>query len=601
MKILMKKNRIFLLFLVLLPVFVISYGCVEAVSNPPGETEVLNIAYPITGDTVYVGKNDVLLETHNASIGLYEIFVEGHSVGTFVSDSSLYFTVTEDAIGSTIEYYINGYKDGGGISQSKVQKVYVTGVPRAPSDLILSTFNEHEVLLRWKDNSNNENMYELWRSVGDNESYGGEPYKVFNENTTNYRDIGLDSYTAYYYKVRAKNQYGYSKFSNEVSSNGESGRDAPTDLRAEALGATVVRLTWKDNSVSENAFLVKRTTIDNNGDYTNWVDAATVPPNTIEYFDEGLQPNTVYAYQVFAVLPSSMPSSNITTVRTSSSSIQPPTNLLAQFDMDARKVKLTWNDNSNMEFGTQIQRKIYGSENLFESIASTGPDETVFYDSNYTPGFTYVYRVRYLSGNGSYSMFSNEDTAYVPILPPKNPSNLTISELSPGTAFLLSWNDNSTDEDGFEIWQATATHDFTLFKTLSANTTNYTVAGLNRDTVYYFKVRAFKNTLYSGFTNEARTPLIAPTNLQAVADPTPRVILTWLDNSHNEGWFEIERRFTGGGQFERVGVVAPNVTTFNDEGVYRGTTYDYRVRAASEESVSDWTDIITVQIPSKKK
>jgi hypothetical protein len=196
-------------------------------------------------------------------------------------------------------------------------------------------------------------------------------------------------------------------------------------------------------------------------------------------------------------------------------------------------------------------------------------------------------------------MYSNTDTAYVPTLPPKEPSDLTIAELSPGTAYLLSWKDNSFDEDGFEIWRATATQEYSLFKTVSANTTDYTVVGLNRDTVYYFKVLAYRNTLKSGFSNEVRTLLIAPTNLTAVADPTPRVILTWLDNSHNEGWFEIQRRYTGGGEFQRVGVTAPDVTTFTDESVYRGTTYDYRIRAASEESVSAWTEIVTVQIPSK--
>lgn len=574
------------------------FGCVDAVSNPPGEVGTLQISYPVTGDTVYVGTNEIILSQPDAAIGTYDVFVDGNLAGSFPKDSTLYFVVTDDAIGSTVEYYVNGYLDGGGIAQSGTQKVYVTGTPRPPSDLILSTFNENEVLLRWHDNADNEDSYELWRSVGSSTEFS--LYKTFAANTTNYRDIGLDPYIAYYYKVKAHNQYGYSAFSNIVSSNGESGRDAPTELRAEALGATVVRLTWKDNSLIENAFLIKRALIDVNGDYGDWVEVATVPPNTIEYFDEGLQPNTAYAYQVFALLPNNEPGSNITTVVTGSVSIPGPTNLIAYFDMDSRKIKLTWSDNTNLEYGTEIERKIYGNDDyVFEHIATTDPDETVYYDSNFASGITYVYRVRYLTGDGTYTMYSNEDTAYVPTLPPKEPSNMQIEELSPGTAFLLTWEDNSYDEDGFEIWRATATEDYKLYKTVPADVTQDVAVGLNRDTVYYFKTLAFRDGLKSGFSNEVRTLLVAPTNFSAVVDATPRVILSWQDNSNNEGWFEIERRYTGGGTFERVGVVAPDNTTFVDEDIYRGTTYDYRVRAASEESVSNWTDVITVQIPSK--
>ncbi len=591
-----KTLKIFLSLLFLLSAV---YGCVEAVSNPPAEAGELKISYPVTGDTVYVGRNEIHLLNPDPKLGAFDVFVNGELVGSFHKDDTLYFTVTNEAVNSYVEYKVNGYLDGGGVQESALQKVFVSGAPNAPSDLILSTFNENEVLLRWHDNSDNETRFELFRSIGDNEHYGSQPYKVFVANTTNYRDIGLDAYTAYYYKVRAYNEYGYSKFSNEVSSNGESGRDAPTDLRAEALGATVVRLTWHDNSLTENAFLIKRAIIGSNGDYGDWYDIATVPPNITEYFDEGLQPSTAYAYQVFALLPSSEPGSNITTVVTGSANIPRPTNLIAEFDMDVRKVKLTWSDNTNLEYGTEIERKLDGGDYTFEKIGVTGADETVFYDSNYATNVTYVYRVRYITGDGGFSMYSNTDTAYVPTLPPKEPSDLTIAELSPGTAYLLSWKDNSFDEDGFEIWRATATQEYSLFKTVSANTTDYTVVGLNRDTVYYFKVLAYRNTLKSGFSNEVRTLLIAPTNLTAVADPTPRVILTWLDNSHNEGWFEIQRRYTGGGEFQRVGVTAPDVTTFTDESVYRGTTYDYRIRAASEESVSAWTEIVTVQIPSK--
>ncbi len=591
------KISLFVFALISLSYF---YGCVDAESTPPGEVKQINISYPVTGDTVYTGKNEIVLTTPDPGIGQYEIFVEGQSVGLFPKDSTLYFTVSEYAIGSKIEYYINGYYDNGGLAQSSTQNVYVTGSPRPPTNLALSTFNESEILLYWNDNADNETSYEVWRSVGNNNSYGGEPYRTLLQNANNFRDVGLDQYIAYYYKVCAVNSYGRSNFSNEVSSNGESGRDAPTNLKAEALGNSAVRLTWQDNSLVENGFLVKMTLIDVNGNYGNWEDVGVYPPNTEEALIDGLLPSTAYAFQVFALLQNNQPGSNIATVVTGTTYIPAPSNLIADFDMDERAVKLTWNDNTTLEYGTEIQRKIYGSDDSFESLTTTEPDQTLYYDRNYLPGLTYVYRVRYITASGTYSMFSNEDTAYVPLLPPKPPTNLDIEELNPGTAFLLTWEDNSQDETHFEIWRATKTADYALYRSLDANTTNYTVTGLNRDTVYYFKVRAVNNTLASSFSNEVKTLLVAPTNFTATVTSTPTVVLAWTDNSSNEGWFEIYRRYTGGGEFERIGVVAPNVTSYTDDEVNRGTAYDYKIRAASEESVSNYTDILTVQIPSKK-
>ncbi len=591
------KISLLAFFLISLSYF---YGCVDAESSPPGEMKKINISYPVSGDTVYTGKNVIILNSPDPGIGQYEIFVQGQAVGLFPKDSTLYFTVTHYAIGSEIEYYINGYYDNGGLAQSDKQKVYVTGIPRAPSNLSLSTFNEHEILLLWNDNSDIETSYEVWRSVGNNNNYGGAPYRTLPQNSNNFRDVGLDQYTAYYYKVCAVNGYGRSKFSNEVSSNGESGRDAPTNLKAEALGNSAVLLSWKDNSLIENGFLVKMTLIDANGNYVEWENAGIYPPNTEEALIDGLLPSTAYGFQVFALLPNNQPGSNIATVVTGTSFIPAPSNLVANFDMDERAVKLTWNDNTTLEYGTEIQRKIYGSSDAFESLTTTQPDQTLYYDRNYLPALTYVYRVRYVTASGTYSMFSNEDTAYVPLLPPKPPTDLQIEELNPGTAYLLSWEDNSQDETIFEVWRATKTTEYALYRSVEANITDLTVTGLNRDTVYYFKVRAVNNTLASSFSNEVRTLLVAPTNFTATVTPTPTVVLTWTDNSSNEEWFEIYRRYTGGGDFERIGVVAFNVTSYTDNTVNRGTAYDYKIRAASEESVSNFTDILTVQVPSKK-
>ncbi len=596
--------------LLLLTTFVVSLfylqACVEASSTPPvsAEKPSVKIYYPATGDTVFIGRNIVQFKADDAigGPGLDHLEVFVNSVSTehvFLPTDTVYFDVSEEGAGSMIQFYMIAYSKSGAYQSSGVQKnIFVSNAPQAPSKLSLSTFGSNSVLLLWQDNATNESRYELWRSVGNSTSYGTSPYRILDKDQTSYSDFGLNEFVTYYYKVRAYNSYGPSGFSNEVNTNGPTGRDAPTNLHAEALGASVVHLTWVDNSTKENGFLVERKNLSAGED---WVQVTVLPPNSIEYINEGLEKNTTYQYRVAAILPSSFAYSNETTVTTASRDITPPSNLVATFDMSARKVYLQWSDNSTLEYGSEVERKITGSPDPFAKIGDTQPDVTTYWDSTYTPGRTYSYRVRYKTGDGTYTTYSNEDTAYVPILPPKPPKSLTITTLNPGTAFVLNWIDDSWDENGFEVWRKNGEGgNYFLDKTLSSNTETYTVFGLSRDSSYFFKVRAFKNNLYSEFSNEVVTPLIAPTNLNGVADNTPRVILNWVDNSDNEDYFQIQRRYAGGGTFEDVGIAPPNDTQFVDNDVFRGTAYNYRMRAVNSVSNSEWSDVITVVVPSKK-
>ena len=77
------------------------------------------------------------------------------------------------------------------------------------------------------------------------------------------------------------------------------------------------------------------------------------------------------------------------------------------------------------------------------------------------------------------------------------------------------------------------------------------------------------------------------------------VDLTWVDNSNIELGFEIERRMSGSTEFKRIAIVGPNVQFYRDQtdGLYRGSTYDYRVRAYNATEFSEYSNIYTVTIP----
>jgi len=80
-----------------------------------------------------------------------------------------------------------------------------------------------------------------------------------------------------------------------------------------------------------------------------------------------------------------------------------------------------------------------------------------------------------------------------------------------------------------------------------------------------------------------------PANLVAQGQQRAHAIkLTWKDKSTSEDGFIVERASYQGTDFVRIGITAPNVTTFYDGNFHTGWAYDYRVKAfkGNRESAS---------------
>ena len=86
---------------------------------------------------------------------------------------------------------------------------------------------------------------------------------------------------------------------------------------------------------------------------------------------------------------------------------------------------------------------------------------------------------------------------------PLSPSGLTAAGISKDK-ISLNWVDKSINETGFEIWRSTGTTGtYTLLNSVGANVTSYTDGGLTSGSIYFYKVRAKANSLYSGYSNFA--------------------------------------------------------------------------------------------------
>lgn len=87
----------------------------------------------------------------------------------------------------------------------------------------------------------------------------------------------------------------------------------------------------------------------------------------------------------------------------------------------------------------------------------------------------------------------------------------------------------------------------------------------------------------------AGNPPAAPTNLQATAQSTTSVALSWTDNANNETGFRIESR-TVDGAFTEVMTVGTNVTNAVVLGLTPSTFYLFRVRAAGNGGFSGYSN-----------
>ena len=140
--------------------------------------------------------------------------------------------------------------------------------------------------------------------------------------------------------------------------------------------------------------------------------------------------------------------------------------------------------------------------------------QTVYQDSGLQPGVTYTYRVRAYRGPVN-SAYSNEASA-TPILPA--PSNLGAVALS-STRIRLTWIDNSPDEDGFDVERRTGGGPFAHIIAVPAGQTAYEDSGLQPNTAYTYRVRAFLGTAKSAYSNEASATTMGIPPAPSALDP----------------------------------------------------------------------------------
>ncbi len=164
--------------------------------------------------------------------------------------------------------------------------------PRQPGVVRSDKISKSQVLLTWRDRSDNEENFEVVRRKAGGKSFrtrGFTPPDITSFVDT-VRPAGV-----FIYKVRAHNEFGSSNFSNDCFVN-RTPPSKPTPVRARLIALTVARITWGDRSRGETGFAVQRREIGQ-----GFRTIVTLPPGTELYEDWDLAPARTFFYRVRAL------------------------------------------------------------------------------------------------------------------------------------------------------------------------------------------------------------------------------------------------------------------------------------------------------------
>lgn len=489
-----------------------------------------------------------------------------------------------------------------------------TAIPASPMNLTAVAVSPDRVNLEWSDLSDNEYGFRIERKT-----LSGEFIIVTGvlANMTEATDSSgeLLPGTEYIYRIISFNPRGDSYPADEVKVTipfqPVDTPAAPMNLSGIPVSLNQVSLTWTDNANNEASFFIER----RKGDAGGFTVITEMPPDTEEYLDTGLEANTTYCYRVRAgnskgFSPYTL-EVDVTTMSPQKNRPEAPSQLIAAAK-SAVQIDLSWIDNSDNEFGVIIQRRERNKDRCggyhphnrnfyFKNIAIV-LNTTAWSDMNVRPDSCYEYRI-FAFNNKQRSGLSKSTTACTPELPaapPEAPSNLTGIPVS-AHQINLSWKDNACNEYGSVIQRMTGGGEFQNLKILPPDATTWSDKNVCSIESYTYRIIAFNAAGHSQPSNEVTeySPLpptglpTAPSHLEAAPLSSTQIRLSWIDNSHNEYGFGIERR-TGNGEYRLTAVVPPNNSgpsvELVDAGLLPGTEYSYRVYAYNSKGNSAYSN-----------
>ncbi|MBP2001913.1 hypothetical protein J2Z69_002969 [Paenibacillus shirakamiensis] len=357
--------------------------------------------------------------------------------------------------------------------------------------------------------------------------------------TTTYEHAGLNTNTAYSYRVRAINSKGTSEWSDPVSTQ------------------TLLTIPSVTVSSTNDAILLKWNAIENASNYEIEVDGSVMNNgNNTSYNHTNLAPNTAHTYKVRAKNDTN--ASNWTPEIKQQTKTQLPTNLTAVATSSA--VTLTWN--------AAIGATGYDIE-VDGTLVTT--NALTYTKSGLTPNTSHSFRIR-AKNNGGVTEWTPMTTLPTLLATP------TLTPSATTNSITITWPEIA-GASGYEVEADGQVID-------NGSYTSFAFMDLVANTNHTFKARAKNDNNTSAWTTviTKSTAPVVPTNLSNTMTNTS-VTLNWTAVTGATGY-----------DVEVDGVIGSTSSlTYTKNGLAANSNHTFRIRAKNSGGASDWTSALNVQ------
>lgn len=290
------------------------------------------------------------------------------------------------AAGTDVMFQIVAWKFNGARIESTASAPFTFKIPAetanatltAPTNLQATNVDDSRVKLTWKDNTNSEIYYQIDLKEASASAFSALTFANHSSTSTteNTYRLRLVPNTDYNFRVRATRienvnatQPNASPYNPNTVTLRTPPLSPPTNFSASTISEKLIRLRWLDNSTNETGYEIQYRelgssdafeTLGTLGENTSFVDVPVPQGSSLEW-----KVMAIYQYTPTGSTTSTIVRSAPSDVVIYSTSFPPPTNLQASMTGLANTVDLTWEDNSNTEFGFNIYTRRAGTENWY--------------------------------------------------------------------------------------------------------------------------------------------------------------------------------------------------------------------------------------------
>lgn len=509
---------------------------------------------------------------------------------------------------TTRHYRVMAINDIGVSEPSNTATATTVGrVPGAPTGLSATAVGSSRIDLTWRagpsGSGGTTTGYRIEVSL-DGVSGWSNLVSDTRSTSTRYPHTGLAPGSRRYYRVSAINRSGVGRPSNvDGATTATTIPGRPLNLRAAATGSGQITLSWTAPAGTGGSAIAGYAIESSSDGGTNWTILVANTLSTVaSYVHRGLPPGTTRHYRVAAVNARGRGPYSDVVQATTAASLPGRPGSLRFVALDATSITLAWNPPLTTGgaaitgYRIEVSRNAGASWQLVANTTSTG---TTYTHGNLEPATAYHYRVAAINRAGT-GPFSAPNGATTAAAMPGAPRNLVATAAGP-SRIDLRWT-RPSDDGGSRVTGYRIEVSEDRRRTWSVleevrNTTGYSHTGLPPNTTFHYRVSAINSSGAGRPSNVDWATTAAdrpgpPTGLEAVANGTSRIDLSWTAPAHSGGvpliGYRIEVSEDAGRSWSvLVPTTRSAATTYSHTGLPAGSTRHYRVSAINQVGVGE--------------